>query len=1245
MRGKRINTKKKRFMVLILAIMVLFNMSMGGASAFSGKKGSVYTVTDGGRITYGPGDGGYSNSKKCDLGDELGTRYSYCVQPDKPSPTATRVTVDRVVTDDADTGRWNAMRNICYYSPSYPGYENNVKKVKDKYYTGDFAKDWGIAHLALSYVFEKRPEDLETYGNTKASDLGSIWTKAKNLGDALWEDGTKKDDAVPDNFKVFICHMAGVQDMVVGYLEAPGTLKIKKTSTRTSITDENDRYSLSGAEYEVYDSEGDSKGTLEITKQGESAELELPAGDYTVKETKAPKGYALDTRTYSIKIESEELTVFTAKDEPITAKIDLILEKKGKDYPYNSGEGDASLKNAVYKVEYYDAFPGDEGDKIASVTKDRKPEKTWYFLTDDKGLITSDTLRVSAKYESDKLYKDADENVIFPLGSYVIREVKAPAGYLLNDEGLLITVREDGTDKANTTNFKSTSTSEEIIKGGVRIRKIDPDLKENGAQGSGTLKGAVFTIYNESAASVIFGGREVKQGEEVTNITTGKDGFASTGDRDLPYGTYSIRETKAPEGYGINEEWKETFSIREDGEIVDKTGNPVEEPVVKGGVCLSKTDRITEGGMPQGDGKLKGAEFTISNRSSSSVTVSGKTFGPGEDVLTITTDEKGFASTESHDLPFGDYSIRETKAPEGYRLNEEWKEDFTINEAGKILDLTETTGKKVPEDVMRSGIQLMKYDLDLGRSETMGGADLEGIEFTLINRSEHPVIVRKALADPGIKVDWSAITEDDLKDGGTLKEVPPGEILGTISTHWNEDKKAFTAETLMDDLPYGSYGIKETASNKSYCLTDGSEHVISVKLDGSLCAYDDGHEEILTFGNRVWRSDVRGTKIGDGDSRRMALIPFKIISVATGETHVVVTDKNGFFTTERRITDSSEKDPAETARIVNCFDDLLDEENITNEIMEKRYDKIRSGVWFGKGSKGSENTWEAGTGALPYGSYILEEMRAENNEGYTLQKFFFTVEGEGGERVIDLETITDDVPEIGTSASVGGRNEDVVPDSKIVLKDDVEYSGLKKGEKYILEGVLMDKETGEPAKDSSGNEIRAEKEFTAGKTSGRVRVTFEFDGSNMAGRETVVFEKLYDASGRIIASHEDPEDEYQTITWQKNDEPDVPDVPDVPLIPDVPDQPEVPDEPEIPDVPNEPEIPDKPETPDKPEKKIVEEPVKKTQLPQKEKTPRTGDETGLYAWMLTALLSLSGIAGARFFEKDKDNNERLSIRR
>ena len=100
--------------------------------------------------------------------------------------------------------------------------------------------------------------------------------------------------------------------MIVGYLEAPGYLTMKKVSNRSSITDGNNCYSIEGAEYTVYDSSNKAVDTLTLKANGESNTIELLEGKYTVKETYAPPGYAKDDETYSGKVVSEETTTFTA---------------------------------------------------------------------------------------------------------------------------------------------------------------------------------------------------------------------------------------------------------------------------------------------------------------------------------------------------------------------------------------------------------------------------------------------------------------------------------------------------------------------------------------------------------------------------------------------------------------------------------------------------------------------------------------------------------------------------------------------------------------------------------------------------------------------------------------------------------------------------------------------------------------------------------------------------------------------
>ena len=773
-RKTELKQKFKQLLTIAFAFMMVLGSALPAvtetASAFTGKVGSSYTVTDGGRITYGSGDGGYSNSRKCDLGDGLGSRYTYCVQPAKASPPTGKVTVDKVITDADDKGKWNALRNIVFYSPSYPGYEKNIGNIKGAYYTGNFTKDWAIAHFAMAYVYEGRPSDMATWGGTKASGLGDIWTKAKKLGDGLWNADSEKDAAIPGNFKVFISTMSGVQDMVAGYLED--------------------------------------------------------------------------------------------------------------------------------------------------------------------------------------------------------------------------------------------------IRGGFRLQKIDNDLDEPYAQGDASLEGAEFTAFNKSGHAVFIGEKKIDQGEAAVTIRTDKTGLAKSSADALPYGDYLVKETKAPTGYLLNDKWSRAISIRKDGEIIDITSDPVKE------------------------------------------------------------------------------------------------------------------------EIQRGGVQIVKRDKELKKSEALGGADLNGIEMTIKNVSGHDVVVRSDIGSAENKVDWKVLSsKKNLIDSGKVKRVKSGEDMGKITVHWNEEKKAYTAETLPDDLPYGTYTIRETKTNKTYQRTDKSEHLFKIREDGKTVSYDDGQNEMaLTFDDYVYRSDVQGTKIGDGDSRRFAFVPFKITAASNGETHVVVTDKNGFFSTKdrRAAGDLEEEEGKDNARRQNPFDDLLNEKQISAGSLKKRADQIRCGVFFGTGQFGSKAAMITGEGALPYDTYTIEEMRCENNKGYVLQKFSFTVDEKSRDGLVDLETITNDLITIGTKAKAEKTGTNLSAAEKDVkLIDTVSYTNLVPGKEYVLKGKLMDQKTGKELL-LNGKPVISQKKFVPEKKDGTVDVEFVFSGTGLAGTSTVVFEDLYENDVNI-ASHAEIKDEGQTI--------------------------------------------------------------------------------------------------------------------
>lgn len=1054
--------KTPKVIIIIAALTAVFLLGTGAALAFSAEVGDEYEITDAGKIVYGPGDGGYSNSKTTDLNDGMGERYSYCIQPDRDTPVTGSVTVKKVIGNEETSGEWYALRNVVYYSPSYPGYEENVKNVRGTFYTGDFSTDWGIAHLAMSYLYAKCPEDLDTYIGTKASDLGDVWIKAKKLGDEMMLRGTEWKESVPLNFKVLISSVGSYQSMAVGHMEQPGTFMIIKRSSLETVSKDNAHYSLSGAEYKIMNGRSEHVATVVINSSGESENIELPPGDYTVTETKAPSGYALDKIIYPVSIASGGSTTLETKDPPITAEIELLLKKHPEGFDADHGEGDATLKNAIYKFSYL----GEKEDAI----------KTWYFVTDEKGKISGYEPTFAKGYKSDELYRNSDGEIVFPLGKYKIEEIEAPEGYIIDRSEMTMEVREDGTGAVTTSAVVTAESNEKIIRGGFEILKEDEQLNDTVPQGDATLKGAAFAVINRSAAEVCFDGKMIKNGEKVMTVYTSENGKASA--EGLPYGTYSVYEEAPPGGYLLNDTWEETFKIRNDGETVD----------------------------------LK--------------------------------------------------------------------------------------DKRIDEKVKRSGIQIIKLDGELLRSEAMGGASLEGIKMTVRNLSKNPILVR---SDPDSRediVDWNDLNQLELlQKDGKIRIVAPGEDVGEITVRWNEEKKAYTAEMQNNDLPYGTYGIRETKTNDSYQRTDKAEHVIELKEDCKLYSFDNGHEEILSFRDLVYRSDVKATKIGDSTSERFSYVPFKIISLSNGETHVVLTDKNGLlFTGDRRTEDElDEGEGADKSRKINPFDDLLEKDNITNADVESRKEDIRMGVWFGTGEFGNKAEDVNGCGALPYDTYVIEEMNCERNSGYTLQRFMFTVDEKSLNGEVDLETVTNDIPEIETYAESKGEKKNVKITKEAVLTDTVKYRDLKPDEKYLLTGKLMDRKTGETVRDPEGKPIVSQKEFKPIRSRGKVKVEFAFDAGGLEGMDTVVFERLYDASGHIVAVHEDINDEGQTVSWE---------------------QPEK-EEPPV-------EEPPKKETPHN-------EPP--TKIPGIKKPPKTGDQSGLGVW--AGIFAASAAAYATVKRKEK----------
>ena len=676
---------------------------------------------------------------------------------------------------------------------------------------------------------------------------------------------------------------------------------------------------------------------------------------------------------------------------------------------------------------------------------------------------------------------NGDTNTLeLPEGTYTVRETKPPKGYLPAPDQQ-VTVHGGQTTTVQVSD-KPASDPMSILVG-----KYDGDKKYNAnnlPQGSASLEGAQFTIeyfetvdYDSYDALKKAGVKPTRSWIVRTNangfarldensLVSGDEFFYENGVITIPRGSVAIYESKAPIGYKLNSDVSfQKIQEKPLDAVITFNAPEIPETVIRGGVSVQKLDSET-GEVPQGDADFSGITFSIINDNANSVTVDDKDYAPGQTVKNIVTDKKGVAKTPADCLPFGKYIIRETATNDDY-LNTSNEMRVTVSEDGKMYSFT------AKDDIVRGGVKITKHDIETGTGDPLGGASIDGTQFEIKSLNDKPVIVGGVTYTKG-QVIHPTLT---IKDG----EAKTGE-------HW---------------LPFGLYSIQEVKAGEGYLLTDGEPHEFRIAKDGVLVNPFGG-----AFENQVMRSDLEFTKKGDDGQDRLAGVAFKLTSKTTGESHVVVTDENGYFSS----ASSWNKHTHET----NANDWALDAEDV---IDSSKLDAT-AGVWFGG------TTPDDSKGALPYDTYDIEELRCTANEGYQLIETSVIVSRDG--KVYDFGTLTDVKASITTKAyDPMDGDSNIGMGNFITIEDKVAYANLFPGRNYKLVAELHDAKTGDVLFDGK----TVEHTFTAQEPSGFEVIRIDgIDTFGLAGETITVYEKLYDEGGSLIAKHTDKDDVNQQVT-------------------------------------------------------------------------------------------------------------------
>ena len=524
------------------------------------------------------------------------------------------------------------------------------------------------------------------------------------------------------------------------------------------------------------------------------------------------------------------------KIEPLQPKeYTVTLTKTSADVSITEGNSAYSLAGATYNV-----YKGTSGTGSVVAT----------FTTDSAGHATLST----------------------PLedGTYSVKEVTPPKGYKLDEKIYTFTI-----------NGGDTSLSVEDEPGTLTLRLKKEDSQTGSTpQGNASLAGAVYQVSYQK------GGQTVT--EELTSDSSGTLGTIEG----IPFGTVTVKELSAPEGYRLDTE-VHTYTVDGSqliGDVFELEVDDLAEEVQRGGLTIQKLDSET-GTTPQGDASLEGIQFEIVNQSTNPVVVNGTTAIPGQVAMTITTDSSGVASTGENALPYGEYTVREVSTNDSMLQTFTEEIPVTISEDGQVLTY------EAENEVVRGGIDITKEDSQTG-STPQGNASFAGIDFEVINRSANPVVV----------------------DGQTYAV---GDVVMAITTDENGH-----ASTGSDVLPYGTYEVRESATNESMLLTWTGE-TVTVRQNGhsvSVTVVD----EVERGGLSVEKQDsVTGsTPQGDAD---FSGITFEVIN---NSKNPVIVNGEKYDTGEVVLTlTTDESGRAATSDDALPYGEYILHESATNESM------------------------------------------------------------------------------------------------------------------------------------------------------------------------------------------------------------------------------------------------------------------------------------------------------------------------
>lgn len=900
---------------------------------------------------------------------------------------------------------------------------------------------------------------------------------------------------------------ASLQDVITGVENDADPIrayfKVKTSSGNLKLIKTSEDGNVANIEFTV---KGDGYSqTVKTNSKGEFELTDLVPGKYTVTEH-TPTEYA-EQKSKTVNVESGKTA--TVSFSNVLKKWNLTVTKT--DAETKSAQGDATLAGVVYGIY-------NNGKLVDKYTTDK-----------NGGFTTS--------------YYVCGDN-------WTLKEIEPSEGYLLDETEYHIGAETKKYTLEN--NSVSIGVTEDILKGKIAIIKHTDD-------GSTKIetpeKGAEFQVYLKSSGSYA----KAKESER-DNLICDEYGFAET--KDLPYGTYTVHQTKG---------WNGTEFIADFDVFISENNKTykylINNASLESYVKIVKVDSETGKQIP-----YAGAGFQIYDPNDKLVTMT-YTYPEVTTIDTFYTNSDGYLITPET-LPYSKgYSVVEMQAPYGYVLdstpiyfditaentteengvtivktekkNTPQKGTITVEKTGEIFSNVTSSGEKeivYQPEYSVSGLSGAVFEIYADENITTPDGTVRYTKDTLVDAittGEKGTATSKQLYLGKYRV------VETVAPYGTVINPEPHTVELTYSGQ--NEKVTNTSTSFTNDRQKAEINLTKILEQNEKFNIGSNDEILNVSFglyaDEDLKAANgsvipkDGLLEIITCNEKGKATFTTDLPIGSYYVKEISTDSHYILSE---KKYPVVFEYAGQDTATVRIS-VNDGEPIENEIIYGTIKGLkIDREtgeNIAGALFgmfkaEEKELSEKTAILTAESNEEGIFTFEN----VPYGEYIVRELKPA--EGYLPNEENYTVTISENKEIIEIIVENDKIPELKTTATIDGKKE-FTANGDITIDDVVSYKNLTVGKEYTVSGVLMDKSTGK-AFLVDGKEVCSEVTFTPETADGEVTVSFTFDGSVITkDTEIVVFETLH-RDETEIAVHADIEDKDQTVTIHPQPEPEKP---------------------------------------------------------------------------------------------------------